>query len=106
MLSLRIPREFPVPSLITFVTLQVLDILTTLIGMQLGATEGSIFIRHLMNVGPVAALLIAKLFAAFLVATALRMKRPRLIVFLNLAFAVLVSWNLVVILWSGFSARS
>jgi hypothetical protein len=93
-------REFPPASLTVFVFLQVLDILTTLIGLQMGAREASIFIGRLMQVGPVAALLIAKLFAVLLVAAALRFKRPRLVVFLNYWFAIVVSWNLVMIVWS------
>jgi hypothetical protein len=88
----------PIPSLTVFVALQCLDILTTLLGLQLGAREASIFIGRLMHAGPVAALLIAKIFAVFLVAAALRFKRPRLVVFLNYAFAALVTWNLAMIL--------
>jgi len=97
--TLRIRREFPPASLTTFVILQVLDILTTMIGLQMGARETSIFIGRLMNAGPIAALLIAKLFAALLVAAAMRFKRPRIVVFLNYWFAVIVSWNLLMIVW-------
>src|SRR5207253_2368685 len=90
----RLRRPFPVPSLTVFVTLQVLDILTTLIGLQMGAEEASFFLSRLMTVGPVAALLIAKITAVLLVAMALRFKRPRVVVFLNYWFAVVVTWNL------------
>jgi hypothetical protein len=91
-------RAFPTPSLTLFVALQVLDILTTLLGLQLGAREGSMFLGRLMRVGPVAALLIAKIIAVLLVAMAIRFKRPRVVVFLNYWFAAVVSWNLMVIL--------
>ena len=37
----RFQRSFPAPSLTVFVTLQVLDILTTLLGLQMGAREAS-----------------------------------------------------------------
>ena len=96
-IPLRLRREFPAASLTTFVTLQVLDILTTLMGLRMGAHEASIFIGRLMHAGPVAALLIAKLFAVLLVAAALQFKRPRVVVFLNLWFAAVVSWNLIMI---------
>jgi hypothetical protein len=99
-IPLRLRREFPAASLTTFVTLQVLDILTTLMGLQMGARETSIFIGRLMQVGPVAALLIAKLFAVLLVATAMKFKRPRVVVFLNYWFALVVSWNLAMIVWA------
>src|SRR5262249_15411924 len=97
---LRARREFPPPSITSFVVLQVLDILTTMMGLQMGAHEASVFIGRLMQVGPVAALLIAKLFAVLLVTAALRFKRPRVVVFLNYWFVLIVSWNLGMIVWS------
>jgi uncharacterized protein DUF5658 len=96
-------REFPAPSLVAFVSLQTLDILTTLIGLRVGAAEGSIFISRLMRLGPVAALLISKIFAVFLVAIALRFKRPRLVVFLNYWFVLVIAWNLYTIISLGIA---
>ena len=98
----RFRRSFPTPSLTVFVMLQLLDIFTTLLGMRLGAKESSIFIGQLMHIGPVEALLLAKLFAVALVAVALRMKRGRVVVFLNYWFAAVVTWNLANILLAGF----
>ena len=49
----------------------------------------------------VAALLISKLFAVVLVSIALKMRRPRTVVFLNFWFAAVVSWNLAMILITG-----
>lgn len=95
-------REFPTPSLTVFVALQVLDILTTLMGLALGAQEASFFVARLMKLGPVAALLIVKIMAVFLVATALRFKRPRVVVFLNYWFAAVVTWNLGTIVYTQF----
>ena len=96
-------NNFPTPSLTVFVALQVLDILTTLLGLQMGAQEGSMFLGRLMRAGPVAALLIAKIIAVLLVSIALKFKRPRVVVFLNYWFAAVVSWNLVIILLSRLS---
>jgi hypothetical protein len=90
----RTPRAFPAPSLTVFVALQVLDILTTLLGLRVGAREASFFVEQLMHIGPVAALLIAKILAVVLVLLALRFKRPRVVVFLNFWFAAVVTWNL------------
>jgi len=97
MASFILGREFPRPSLTVFVALQTLDLLTTLIGLQLGANEGSMFIARLMSVGPFSALLICKIVAVVLVCLALRYHRPRLIVFLNYWTALVVTWNLVMI---------
>ena len=101
MIASRPQTEFPSPSLALFVALQMLDILTTIIGIRMGASESSTFIGSLMHVGPMAALLIAKLFAAALVAIALKMRRLRIVVFLNVWFVGIVSWNLAVILIAG-----
>jgi hypothetical protein len=99
----RFRREFPAPSLGIFLALQILDILTTLLGLQLGAAEASVFLHRLMHMGPLAALLLAKIFAVALVAMAMRMKRPRVVVFLNYWFAVVVTWNLGTILITQFT---
>ena len=96
--------HFPAPSLTVFVALQSLDIFTTLLGLQLGAREGSMFLGRLMRAGPLAALLIAKIIAVLLVAIAMRFKRPRVVVFLNYWLAAVVSWNLIIILISQLSA--
>ena len=98
MLPAGFRKGFPAPSLSAFVALQMLDVLTTLMGLRLGAQEASLFIGRLMNAGPVAGLLISKILAVALVATALKIRRPRVIVFLNYWFAAVVSWNLLLIL--------
>jgi uncharacterized membrane-anchored protein len=97
-------HTFPTPSLIVFIALQILDILTTLLGLQLGAKEASVFLERLMQVGPIAALLIAKIVGVLLVTMALRFQRPRVVVFLNYWFAVVVTWNLGTILLTEFRA--
>jgi hypothetical protein len=79
--------------------------LTTLIGLHMGAKEASLFLGNLMRVGPVAALLIAKILAVFLVAVAMKYRRPRVVVFLNYWFAAIVTWNLGTILSAQLSAR-
>src|SRR5262245_43120117 len=101
MIPFRLEREFPAPSLALFVALQMLDILTTVIGLHMAAAESRTFIGRLIRVEPMAALLIAKLFAAALVAIALKMRRPRAVVFLNFWFVVIVSWNLAMIVIAG-----
>ncbi|MFZ1143541.1 MAG: DUF5658 family protein [Bryobacteraceae bacterium] len=90
-------REFPTPSLAVFVFLQLLDMLTTLLGLRVGAREGSMFIGRLMQVGPMAALLISKIIAVCLVGMAVRWRRPRVVVIVNYWVALVVAWNLCVI---------
>jgi len=97
----RLHKKFPEPSLSVFVLLQLVDILTTLIGLRVGASEGSVFIERLMRAGPLAALLISKLIAVCLVLMALRWRRPRVVVLLNYWLALVVTWNLIAIYTTG-----
>ena len=85
------------PSLSIFVFLQILDILTTLIGLSLGAGEASAFVATLMHLGPIQGLLISKILAVILVLIALRRRQPRIVVLANFWFAGLVTWNLALI---------
>jgi hypothetical protein len=100
MISFNVRRDFPAPSMAVFFSLQALDVLTTLIGLRMGAREASVFVGRMLQLGPLTGLLISKCFAVILVSAALAFQRPRLVVFLNLMFAVLVTWNLATILIS------
>src|SRR6266849_1867474 len=81
-----------------FLYLQVLDILSTLIGFSLGNTEASPFIRLLIRWGPVTGLLVSKLFAAGLAILCLLLNKRSLIRWINYWYAALVLWNLYVVL--------
>lgn len=81
-----------------FFGLQALDVVTTLLGLRMGAKEASLFVGQLLQLGPVPGLLISKCLAVILVSAALAFKRPRVIVFLNYWFAALIAWNLYTIL--------
>lgn len=82
-----------------FVYLQLLDVLTTLLGLRLGAQEASPVVRWLMAAHPLAALGISKAAAFLLVATALWTRRLRVLSWANYWFAALVVWNVCVLLW-------
>jgi len=99
-------REFPAPSMTVFFALQTLDVLTTLIGLHMGAREASVFIGRLLQLGPVSGLLISKCFAIILASAALAFRRPRVVVFLNYWFAALIAWNLYTILSALVAARA
>jgi len=85
------------PSLSVFIFLQILDVLTTLIGLRLGAGEASVFVARLMHLGPLPGLMISKILAVMLVLIALRFRQPRVVVLANYWFAALVTWNLALI---------
>jgi hypothetical protein len=93
-----IGNAFSTASMAVFLGLQILDVLTTLVGLHLGAQEGSTFIGHLLQSGPLTGLIISKIIAAGLAAFAVFLNRKRVLVFLNIWFAAVVAWNAIAIL--------
>ncbi len=83
-----------------FVYLQLLDYITTLVGLRLGASELSPFVRWVMHMDPMAGLTLVKLFGLVLGGFCLWIHRPRVIQRVNYIFAAVVLWNLSNILWA------
>jgi hypothetical protein len=83
--------------LTVFLCLQILDVLTTLFGLRLGASESSIFVGRLLQFGPVTGLVLSKVLALGLATAALMFNRERLVRFVNFWFVAVVGWNLVII---------
>ena len=81
-----------------FLYLQILDVMSTLIGFSLGNTEASPFIRLLIRWGPVTGLVCSKLFAAGCLTICILLHRWGFIRWINYWYAALVMWNLVIIL--------
>jgi hypothetical protein len=81
-----------------FVYLQLLDLLTTLVGLKLGAAEASPFIRLLMHAGPTTGVALSKVLALALGGVCIYAKKHRLIVWASYWYGGLVVWNLMVML--------
>ena len=81
-----------------FVYLQLLDLLTTLVGFRVGAAEASPFIRLLMHAGPVMGVGLSKILALGLGAVCVHLNKPHLIRWATYWYAGLVVWNLMVML--------
>jgi len=81
-----------------FVYLQLLDLLTTLVGFRLGAAEASPFIRVLMHAGPAAGVVLSKVLALALGAWCVSAKKHHLIRLTTYWYSGLVVWNLMIIL--------
>lgn len=81
-----------------FVYLQLLDLLTTVIGFEVGLAELSPAIQLMMTAGPVAGVVISKGVALGLGAICIALRRRRIILWINYWFAALVVWNLALIL--------
>jgi hypothetical protein len=81
-----------------FLYLQVLDFLTTLIGMKMGLSEASPFIRWLMHLDPGVGLALSKLIAFALGGLCLWLNKRHLVRWINYWYAGLVIWNMTVII--------
>ena len=77
-----------------FLYLQILDILTTLIGFSLGNSEASPFVRLMVRWGPLNGLLVSKILAVSLATACLLLRRRKLIHWINYWYAAVVAWNL------------
>ena len=93
-------REFLPPAFLqAFAYLQLLDFLTTMIGLRLGLSEASPTIRPLIEpLGMELAVGVSKLIAFALAGFCLVTNRQRLIRWINYWFAALVVWNMMLII--------
>lgn len=81
-----------------FLYLQILDFLTTLVGLKLGIAEASPFIRSLLHYGPSVAVAASKIVALGLAGLCIGLHRSHLVRWINYWYAGLVIWNLCSIL--------
>jgi hypothetical protein len=85
-----------------FLYLQLLDVLTTLVGFKLGASEASPFIAKLIHAtSPVLGLAASKVVGLGLGGLCFVMNRARLVGWINYWYAGIIIWNLSVILTAG-----
>jgi hypothetical protein len=94
----RIPEKRTIGIYGVFVYLQLLDLLTTLLGFRLGAAEASPFIRLLMHAGPATGVIASKVLALGLGAICVYVNKAHIIRWISYWYAALVIWNLVVML--------
>lgn len=81
-----------------FIYLQLLDLLTTLVGFKLGAAEASPFIRTLMHLGPAFGVAASKVVALGLGGVCIYTGKHQLLRFITYWYGALVVWNLIVML--------
>ncbi len=81
-----------------FIYLQLLDLLTTLVGLRLGAQEASPFIRLLMHAGPATGVALSKVLALMLGGLCIWARKQHLIRWASYWYGGLVVWNLMVML--------
>jgi F0F1-type ATP synthase membrane subunit a len=86
--------------LMQFSYLQVLDFLTTVAFLVNGIQEANPVVRWMLKLGPnpIGGLIVVKLLAILLGAYCWRMGRQRLLSRINVAFAMVIAWNLVALI--------
>jgi hypothetical protein len=86
-----------------FIYLQLLDLLTTLVGFRMGAAEASPFIRMLMHVGPATGVVISKVLALAIGGLCVAVNKPHLIRWISYWYGGLIVWNLMIMLVAPMS---
>jgi hypothetical protein len=81
-----------------FFLLQVLDFMTTLVGIRMGGSELSPFAKWLMQFDTVAGLMMVKFIGFALGGVCIWFRRPRVLNWVNYIFAGIVLWNVYQIL--------
>lgn len=85
--------------ILIFVYLQVLDLLTTLVGFRVGASEASPFIAKMIAAtSPAMGVVASKIVGLILGTVCLSMNKSHLVRWINYWYAGLVVWNLFMIL--------
>jgi len=88
---------------ILFIYLQLLDLLSTIACLKFGGVEGNPFVRLLMRQfdNPLNGLLVAKFLAIFVGYITWEFCSPKILLWINIMFAIVVVWNLLGLLWGG-----
>src|SRR5215831_8746449 len=81
-----------------FIYLQLLDLLTTLVGFKLGAGEASPFIRIMMHAGPAAGVIASKVLALGLGGLCVWANKAHVVRWITYWYSALIVWNLMVVL--------
>ena len=81
-----------------FIYLQLLDLLTTLVGFKVGVGEASPFIRMMMHAGPTTGVVISKVLALGLGAFCVWANKAHVIRWISYWYSGLIVWNLTVML--------
>jgi len=81
-----------------FIYLQLLDLLTTLVGFRVGVGEASPFIRILMQAGPATGVVLSKILALGLGAVCVWANKAHVVRWISYWYAAIIVWNLSVML--------
>jgi hypothetical protein len=83
--------------LLVFLALQLLDVATTIVALGMGGAEQNPLMARFMAIGPIAGLFLSKLLVILLAGLFVSIGKTRAIQLANVAFALIVVWNLTII---------
>ena len=83
--------------LLTFVLLQVTDIMTTMIALENGGGEQNPLVSRFMVIGTLPGLILSKVVVLAVAAAIIRFHKFRVIRWANIVFGAIVLWNIGVI---------
>ena len=81
-----------------FIYLQLLDLLTTLVGFKVGVGEASPFIRLMMHAGPATGVIVSKILALGLGGVCVWANKAHVVRWITYWYGALIVWNLSVML--------
>lgn len=93
------------PAAQAFLYLQILDVVSTLAGLRLGAIEGSPFVALLMRFGPTTGLVLSKIMAMLLGAACIYLNKRRVLRWATYWYAAVVLSNLLIVLAAVYRAH-
>ena len=82
---------------LTFVLLQVTDIMTTMIALENGGGEQNPLVSRFMMIGTLPGLILSKIVVLAVAAVIIRFHKFRVIGWANIVFGAIVLWNIGVI---------
>jgi hypothetical protein len=97
MLLSMIAKSSPIVTQLTFVLLQLADLITTMTALGIGGVEQNTLVSRFMVIGSVQGLILSKIVLLAAAAAAIRFRKFRAIRWTNIVFGAIVLWNISVI---------
>jgi hypothetical protein len=88
-----------------FISLQVLDVCTTMLAIQMGGVEKNFLVARFLFLGSLQGLILSKVIVLAIANIAVFARKDRVLGWANVAFAFIVLWNGFIIVRLALHAR-
>jgi hypothetical protein len=89
----------------TFISLQILDVCTTMLAIQMGGAEKNFLVARFLFLGSLQGLILSKVFVLAIANIVVFVRKDRVLEWANCAFAIIVLWNGFIIVRLALRAR-